>query len=48
MASGFELLGSLVVGAIGLFMLLRGKKTADTRQMVWGGILLVLSYLLFS
>jgi len=48
MASGFKLLGSLVVGTVGLFMLLRGKKTADTRLMVWGGVLMLLSYLLFS
>jgi len=48
MASGFKLLGSLIVGTAGLFMLLRGKRTSDPRLMIWGGVLLVASYLLFS
>jgi hypothetical protein len=43
-----KLLGSLVLGSLGLFFLLRGKKTMNPGLMVTGGVLLVLSYILFS
>jgi hypothetical protein len=42
-----SLLGSLILGTLGVFFILRGKKIADTRMMVVGGILLVLSYWIF-
>jgi len=38
---------SLVLGTLGLFFLLRGKKTMNPGMMIVGGILLVLSYVLF-
>ncbi len=41
------MLASFVLGVVGLYMLLRGKKTAQPGLMVAGGALLVLSYVLF-
>ncbi len=38
---------SLVLGTLGLFFLLRGKKTMNPGMMIVGGVLLVLSYVLF-
>jgi len=43
----FKLLGSFIVGTVGLYFLYRGKKTQNPGFMLWGGILLVLSYLVF-
>jgi hypothetical protein len=43
----FKFLGSLIVGTVGLFMLIRGRKIQSTRLMIWGAVLLLLSYLLF-
>ena len=43
-----SMLGSLVLGTAGIYMLIRGKKTANPSLMVWGGVLIVLSYWLFS
>lgn len=44
----FKMLASFVMGTVGLFLLYRGKKTAETKLMVIGGVLVFLSYLLFS
>jgi hypothetical protein len=43
-----ETVASFIVGTIGTFMLIRGKKKADTKLMIWGGVLIVASYFLFS
>ena len=43
-----ETAASLIMGTIGTWMLLRGKKKMDTKMMIWGGVLIVLSYFLFS
>jgi hypothetical protein len=43
-----KILFSCVIGSVGAFMLYRGKKIASPRLMLIGGILLVLSYILFS
>jgi hypothetical protein len=47
MVVAFKILGSFIVGMVGLFMLIRGKKTQNTGLMIWGAVLLLLSYLLF-
>lgn len=47
MAGAFKLLGSFIVGTVGLFMMIRGKKTQNTRLMILGAVLLLLSYLIF-
>jgi L,D-peptidoglycan transpeptidase YkuD (ErfK/YbiS/YcfS/YnhG family) len=39
---------SCIIGTAGAYMLYRGKKTSTPRLMVIGGVLLVLSYILFS
>jgi hypothetical protein len=44
----FKTLGSLVVGLIGGYLLYRGKKTQSPKMMLWGAVLIVLSYYLFS
>ncbi len=43
-----ETVASFIVGTVGTFMLIRGKKKSDPKLMVWGGILIVASYFLFS
>lgn len=47
MVAGMKLIASCVMGSVGFFMLLRGKKIANPSMMVWGGVLMVLSYWLF-
>lgn len=47
MVTGLKTLASFIMGVIGFYMLIRGKKTANPNMMVWGGVLLVLSYWLF-
>jgi hypothetical protein len=42
-----KMLVSFLMGTIGIFMLLRGKKIENPRMMVIGGVLLLLSYVLF-
>jgi glucose uptake protein GlcU len=42
-----KMLISSVIGTVGAVMLYRGKKTSNPRWMVIGGILLVLSYVMF-
>ena len=39
---------SILMGTIGAYMLYRGKKTMEPKMMIWGGVLIVLSYFLFS
>jgi hypothetical protein len=39
---------SLAMGTIGVYLLYRGKKTMEPKLMLWGGALILLSYLLFS
>jgi len=36
------------MGTIGAYMMYRGKKIQDPKMIVWGGVLIVLSYFLFS
>lgn len=43
-----KLIFSILLGIIGPWMMWRGKKLMDTKMIVWGGILIVLSYFLFS
>lgn len=43
-----ETIVSFIVGTAGIYMLIRGKKKADTKLMVWGGVLIVASYFLFA
>jgi hypothetical protein len=38
---------SLILGLLGGFFLLRGKKTQNVSMMLVGGLLIVLSYWLF-
>ena len=37
-----------VMGTLGVFLILRGKKTRNVGMMMAGGLLLVLSYWLFA
>jgi hypothetical protein len=39
---------SLAMGTIGAYLLYRGKKIMEPKLMLWGGALIVLSYVLFS
>ena len=43
-----KMLASFVMGSVGLFFLYRGKKIADIKLMIIGGILVLASYFLFS
>jgi hypothetical protein len=43
-----ETAASFIMGTIGTYMLYRGKKTQEPKMMLWGGLLIVLSYFLFS
>jgi hypothetical protein len=43
-----ETAASFIMGTIGTYLLYRGKKTQEPKMMLWGGVLIVLSYLLFS
>ena len=44
----FEFGFSTLLGAIGSYLLYRGKKISDPKLMIWGAILIILSYFLFS
>jgi hypothetical protein len=44
----FKMIASLVVGTLGLYFLIRGKKTQDPAKMILGAALLVASYWVFS
>lgn len=39
---------SFVMGTVGMYLMIRGKKIQQPRMIVWGGVLIVLSYFLFS
>lgn len=39
---------SFAMGTIGGYLLYRGKKIQNPKMMLWGGVLIVLSYFLFS
>jgi predicted tellurium resistance membrane protein TerC len=43
-----EMAASFIMGTIGFYMMLRGKKIQDHKMIIWGGVIMVLSYLLFS
>ncbi len=43
-----KILISLVLGILGPWMMWRGKKTMDTKMIIWGALLLVASYFIFS
>jgi len=43
-----ELVVSSIMGAIGGYLLYRGKKIQEPKLMLWGAVLIVLSYFLFS
>jgi hypothetical protein len=36
------------MGVLGGYFMFRGKKTQNVGMIVWGGVLIVLSYFLFS
>lgn len=44
----FKLIASLVVGTLGLYFLIRGKRTQNPTWMILGAVLLVASYWVFS
>lgn len=39
---------STLLGAIGSYLLYRGKKISEPKLMLWGAVMIVLSYFLFS
>lgn len=39
---------SALLGTIGSYLLYRGKKIAEPKLMLWGAVMIVLSYFLFS
>ena len=43
-----ETAASFIMGTIGTYMLYRGKKIQEPKMMLWGAVLIVLSYFLFS
>jgi hypothetical protein len=45
--SFFKLMGSLFVGLLGSTFLYQGKKHQSVKMMLWGGVLIILSYFLF-
>jgi hypothetical protein len=44
----FEFAVSALMGTIGSYLLYRGKKISEPKLMLWGAVLIVLSYFLFS
>jgi len=44
---GFGMVASIILGLLGTFYLVRGKKTQSPRLMLIGAVLIVLSYVLF-
>ncbi|MGH7739396.1 MAG: hypothetical protein ACREL1_04545 [bacterium] len=43
----FESAVSFIIGIVGGYLLRRGHKTGDSGQMLWGGILLLVSTWMF-
>ena len=39
---------SILMGTIGGYLMYRGKKIQEPKMIIWGGVLIVLSYFLFS
>ena len=39
---------SAIMGTLGAYFMYRGKKIQNTRMIIWGGVMIVLSYFLFS
>ncbi|HVM33362.1 MAG TPA: hypothetical protein VMU88_09535 [bacterium] len=39
---------SILMGTIGAYLMYRGKKIQQPKMILWGGVLIVLSYFLFS
>jgi hypothetical protein len=39
---------SILMGTIGAYLMYRGKKIQEPKMIIWGGVLIVLSYFLFS
>jgi ammonia channel protein AmtB len=43
-----EAIISTLMGTIGGYLMYRGKKIQEPKMILWGGVLIVLSYFLFS
>jgi hypothetical protein len=43
-----ETIASFFMGTIGAYLMYRGKKIQQPKMIIWGGALIILSYLLFS
>lgn len=43
-----EMIASTLMGTIGGYLMYRGKKIQEPKMILWGGVLIVLSYFLFS
>jgi hypothetical protein len=43
-----EFVASSLMGVVGGYLLYRGKKIQEPKLMLWGAVLIVLSYYLFS
>ena len=43
-----KIIASFIMGVLGGYFMYRGKKTQNVSMIVWGGVLIVLSYFLFS
>ncbi|HEY5039167.1 MAG TPA: hypothetical protein VIJ93_08870 [bacterium] len=43
-----EIVVSCIMGFIGGYLMLRGKKIQEPKMILWGAALIVLSYLLFA
>ncbi len=44
----FKILASTVVGLLGGYYMYRGKKTQNFKMILWGAVLIILSYVVFS
>jgi len=39
---------SFIMGIVGAYLMYRGKKIQEPKMIIWGGVLIVLSYFVFS
>ena len=39
---------SAILGTLGAYFMYRGKKIQNVNMIIWGGVMIVLSYFLFS
>lgn len=39
---------SALLGTLGAYFMYRGKKIQNVKMIIWGGVMIVLSYFLFS